>query len=77
VDVAVPVPVPPVVVCVGVTAAVISVVMLTEQVSTLPPGLAVPLHWSTVMGMAGLTKDVDDVVQRAVPHRHWPSRCTG
>lgn len=44
----------------AVAAAVMLVMMLVRQVTMLPPGLPVPLHWLTVIGMAGLTRD--DVV---------------
>ena len=39
----------------------------TEQVTTLPPGLPVPLHWLTFTGIAGLTTDAESTVQCTVP----------
>ena len=49
------------------TAAVMFVTILVSHVTTLPPGFPVPLHWLTVMGMAGLILDVEPTVQRTVP----------
>jgi hypothetical protein len=39
----------------------------TEHVTTLPPGLPVPLHWFTFTGIAGLTTDAESTVQCTVP----------
>jgi hypothetical protein len=50
-----------------VTAGVMWVKIRTEQVTTLPPGLPVPLHWFTLTGMAGLTTEAESTVQWTVP----------
>jgi len=50
----------------GLTAAVMFVVIRVVQVTTLPPGLAVPLHWLTVTGIAALIVD-GSTVQCTVP----------
>jgi hypothetical protein len=42
------------------------VAMLVLQVTTLPPGLPVPLHWCTWMSMARLTR-LGATVQSTVP----------
>jgi hypothetical protein len=47
--------------------AVILVVMLVRQVTTLPPGFPVPLHWLTLIGMAALIVDAELTVQCTVP----------
>ena len=41
-------------------------VMLVRHVTTLPPGFPVPLHWLTVIGIAGLTLDATPTEQATV-----------
>jgi hypothetical protein len=41
--------------------------MSVRQVTTLPPGLPVPLHWFTVIGIAGLIRERELTVQATVP----------
>jgi hypothetical protein len=43
------------------------VVMLVRQVSTDPPGLPVPLHWLTVIGIAALIRESELTAQFTVP----------
>jgi hypothetical protein len=48
------------------------VVMLVWQVTTLPPGFPVPLHWFTLIGMARLIVDPEFTVQLTVPPPPFP-----
>lgn len=52
---------------VGAAAAVMLVVMATSHLTTLPPGLPVPLHWLTRRAIAGLTVDPPPTEQSTVP----------
>ena len=47
-------------------AAVMLVVSVVRQVTTLPPGLPVPLHWLTVIGIARLILDAVPTEQATV-----------
>jgi hypothetical protein len=49
------------------TWAMMLVVMLVEHVTTVPPGLPVPLHWLTATGIAGLTAESEATSQSTVP----------
>jgi len=43
------------------------VLMLVKHVTVLPPGLPVPLHWFTWIGIAGLTEDAGRIEQLMMP----------
>lgn len=53
-------------------AAVMLVMRLVRHVTTVPPGLPVPLHWLTVIGIAGRTVEAVPTVQATVPPPPFP-----
>lgn len=46
--------------------AVMFVLMVVRQVTSVPPALPVPLHWLTLIGIARLTRDPVPTLQRTV-----------